>query len=305
MDHDPDPANGSSDPAGPADQGAAPAGSVDQDERWRRAEIDEDERRHIERFARGAAVAVIVGVVLIVIGILTVPHWITVLSHESERRFVEPYVEWIADLALDPVHPDVEAYVKGLGAEVAAQMDLPEGLELEVHVIEGDEVNAFTTLGGHIFVLEGLIERLDNENSLAMVLGHEIAHAAQRDPLTSLSRGILLQLLLTTATGEASTSRDLGGQLVLTAYSRELEENADALALDALQSLYGHAGGATGLFEELREVEVFAPGGILASHPDLSSRIRAIEDRCDERGWPMEETAPYPDAVLEGLSSGP
>ncbi|MDG1490547.1 MAG: M48 family metalloprotease, partial [Planctomycetota bacterium] len=118
-------------------------------------------------------------------------------------------------------------------------------------------------------------------------------------------RGILLQLLLTTATGETSTSRDLGGQLVLTAYSRELEENADALALDALQRVYGHAGGATGLFEELREVEIFAPGGILASHPDLSSRIRAIEDRCDERGWPMEETAPYPDAVLEGLSSGP
>ena len=305
MDTNLDPANGDSEPTDIDGHGDPRPEEVDQEERWRRTKIDEEERRHIERFARGAAVAVIVGVVLILIGILTVPRWITVLSHESERRFVEPYVEWIADLALDPVHPDVEAYVKGLGAEVAAQMDLPEGLELEIHVIEGGEVNAFTTLGGHIFVLEGLIERLDNENSLAMVLGHEIAHAAQRDPLTSLSRGLLLQLLLTTATGETSTSRDLGGQLVLTAYSRELEEEADALALDALQRLYGHAGGATGLFEELREVEVFAPGGILASHPDLSSRIRAIEDRCEERGWPMEETAPYPDAVLEGLSSGP
>ena len=188
--------------------------------------------------------------------------------------------------------------MKALGAEMAAQMDLSEGLELEIHVVEGKEVNAFTTLGGHIFVLEGLIERLDNENSLAMVLGHEIAHAAKQT-LTSLSRGILLQLPLTTATGRRAPP-DLGGQLVLTAYSRELEENADGLALDA-QSLYGHAG-ATGFLEEPREVEVFAPAEFRFAR--TSRAASAPSNRCDERGRPMEETAPYPDAVLEGLSLG-
>lgn len=302
MDHDPVRANGG---MSSLEQGEVSARVVDEGERWHRVEIGEEERQHIERFARGVAVAVIVVIVLIVIGILTIPRWITLLSHESERRFVEPYVGWLSDLALDPVHPDVEAYVKELGADVAAEMELPAGLELEIHVIEGDEVNAFATLGGHIFVLEGLIEQLDNENSLAMVLGHEIAHAARRDPLTSLSRGLLLQLLLSTATGDTSTSRDLGGQLVLTAYSRELEETADELALAALHRLYGHVGGATTLFEDLRELEVFAPGTLLATHPDLSSRIQAIEDRCAARGWTVEATASYPDAVLEGLSSGP
>ncbi len=77
---------------------------------------------------------------------------------------------------LDDSDPELQAYVETLGADVAREMDVPENLQLRFYVVDGDIENAFTTLGGHIFVVDELLMVVDNENSLAMVLSHEIAH---------------------------------------------------------------------------------------------------------------------------------
>jgi predicted Zn-dependent protease len=242
--------------------------------------------------------------------VATAPSWIRIISHESERRFIAPYVEWVGENLLEQGDPVLQAYVENLGMQVAAAMELPPGLALKFFVIEGSSVNAFTTLGGHIFVLDSLVRELDSENSLAMVLAHEIAHAMNRDPLSGASRGILLQILISSVRSSGGidprSSAETGLGLVLNDYSREQEENADVLAATGLHRYYGHAGGATRLFEMLGAAygEDESPE-IFASHPHIADRIAAIDALIAEQGWEVAETVPYPPAVRDALSSRP
>ncbi len=270
-------------------------------------EVSEEESERIRRFLHSVAVGTILFVLLIIVAILTAQHWVKLISHEAEREFVEPYVGWANKHLLDTSDPTLQGYVERLGSEVADSMDLPADLELKFFVIEGETVNAFTTLGGYIFVFDGLMAELDDENSLAMVLGHEIAHAVNRDPLSTMGRGILLQIMITSLSGnggiDPSTTSELGFDIMLNAYSRDQEEDADRLALLALQKRYGHVGGATDLFETLEEsYGGEEPPELFSSHPDTDDRIAMIREMAKERGWGFEATNPYPDEVREALN---
>lgn len=271
-------------------------------------EVSDQEAERIQRFLYGVAIGTVLFVLLIAVAIVTAPRWIKLISHEAEREFVEPYVGWANKYVLDDSNPALQGYVENLGARVADNMDVPPELELKFFVIEGETVNAFTTLGGYIFVFDGLMSELDDENSLAMVLGHEIAHAVNRDPLSTAGRGILLQILISSLSGsggfDPSTTSELGFDIMLNLYSREQEEEADRLALLALYEQYGHVGGATDLFETLRDdYEDLEPPEFLSSHPETSDRIAMIRGIAEERGWDIEATSPYPEEVREALSS--
>ena len=272
--------------------------------------VSDDEARRIQRFLYGIAIGTVLFVVLMIVAVMTAPRWITIVSHESERRFIAPHVDWVADYLLEEGDPVLQAYVDGLGRGVAADMDLPPGLELRFIVIEGAAMNAFTTLGGHIFVLDGLVRGLDNENGLAMVLAHEIAHAKNRDPLAGASRGILLQILISSVRSNGGIDprggAETGLELLLNDYSRDQEEAADRLALAGLQRHYGHVGGATRLFEELGAAwgDDEVPE-ILSSHPHVADRIAAIDALVAEKGWERRATVPYPPGVRDAISSTP
>ena len=272
--------------------------------------ISDEEARRIQRFLYGVAVGTVLFVAIVIVAVVTAPHWIRLISHESERRFIAPHVAWVTEYLLEEDKPVLQEYVDRLGREIAAEMDLPPGLQLRFFVIDGSSVNAFTTLGGHIFVMGGLLRELDNENSLAMVLAHEIAHAKNRDPLSGASRGILLQILISSVRSNAGFNprggAETGLELLLNDYSRDQEEAADRLALVGLQRRYGHTRGATGLFEVLRD----ADSGdevpeILSSHPHIDDRIAAINALISARRWQSRATAPYPAEVQAALSSRP
>jgi predicted Zn-dependent protease len=266
--------------------------------------VSDEERERIRRFLRVSAIVTVGIVVLVIVAVLTARHWVTVISPESERKFVQPYISWLQSYVIDGAEPVLQNYVDRLGRDIAADMELSDGMELEFHVVEGSTINAFTTLGGYIFVFDGLVRELDDENGLAMVLAHEIAHAAKRDPLTAASRGILIQVLLSTLSGnrgiDAANTGELGAELMLGAYSREQEEAADRLAMEALHRRYGHVGGATHLFEKLRSYygDDEIPE-ILSSHPDTVDRIDALNRHADSRGWVRGETDAYPPDVRD------
>lgn len=272
--------------------------------------VDDSESARIQRFLYTVAIGTVVFVILIIVAVATAHLWVRLVSHASERRFMEPHVTWVNEHLFDAGDPVLQDYVERVGSQVASHMSLPADLELEFFVVDGDIVNAFTTLGGYIFVFEGLLHELDNENSLAMVLGHEIAHAGNRDPLTAAGRGILVQVMISSLSGsggmDPSQAAGLGSDIALNLYSRDQEEAADRWALQALAARYGHVGGATQLFEQLDEDygDEDLPA-FLASHPDLADRIAAIESAAGEQGWAVQPTAPYPPEVVEALSSRP
>jgi predicted Zn-dependent protease len=272
--------------------------------------ISDEERERIRRFVRMGAAITVLFVALVFVAVLTARHWATLISPDSERQFVRPHVAWLHRHVLDESDPVLQDYVAGLGAELAADMGVRDDMELEFLVIEGSTINAFTTLGGYIFVFDGLVRELDGENGLAMVLAHEIAHAINRDPLTAASRGILIQVLLSALSGnrgvDPASAGELGSELMLGIYSREQEEEADQVAMEALYRRYGHVGGATQLFETLEyyygEDEV---PEILSSHPDTGDRIDALRRYADEHGWHAEPTNAYPEEIRDLVSSTP
>ncbi|CAN0527769.1 unnamed protein product, partial [Scytosiphon promiscuus] len=105
-------------------------------------QIDDREARQIRRFLRGLVWGVLGFVLLIVLAYLTADRWLLLISPESERRFIEPYVELARDNVLQTGDLELEAYVAGLADELADQMHIPDGLKLDVRLIKSEQANA-------------------------------------------------------------------------------------------------------------------------------------------------------------------
>lgn len=177
----------------------------------------------------------------------------------------------------------VQLYLQELADKLAIAQNLPEEMIITVHYQDSDTINAFATLGGHIVIFRGLLEKLPHENALAMVMAHEIAHIKHRDPLVAAGRGITVGLALTTLAGfgDSALSQQLLGQVGLVTsmgFSREQERDADQAALATLGRHYGHSHGAEVLFEILAaDHNEFAPPALLSTHPVSEDRIAAVK----------------------------
>ena len=201
----------------------------------------------------------------------------------------------------------VVAELQALADRLSGHIDLPDGLTVTAHYWDADTVNAFATVGGHIFIARGLIERMPNENALAMVVAHEVAHIAHRDPAAALGGGLLLQIFATLATTSGSELPEeliFGpNALLISSFSRDVEREADAAALAALAGLYGHVGGAASFFEEVLHLP--QPPELLSSHPLTQERIDRIEETAGGRDWPLRG-APTPlSPALARLAGSP
>ncbi|EMR02532.1 M48 family metalloprotease [Cesiribacter andamanensis] len=158
-----------------------------------------------------------------------------------------------------------------------------------VFIIRNDEeLNAFATPGGYIYVYTGLIKYLETEDHLAGVLAHEIAHADRRHTVRAIQREVGLQLLLDVALGErqgavVQVARALGNLQ----YSRSNEEEADQYSVRYLsnpQSPYA-CDGAAGFFEKLlAEGGTDGPPQFLSTHPSPANRVEDIQAEAQSLG---------------------
>ena len=87
---------------------------------------------------------------------------------------------------------EIVGYVTNLAKKVVAASDKPDS-PVNVRVINTNDVNAFVTAGGHIYVFTGLIKMSQNESQLAGVLAHEISHAIARHVTEGATRNQLAQ----------------------------------------------------------------------------------------------------------------
>ena len=193
---------------------------------------------------------------------------------------------------IDRPHPFDEKLAP-LAKKLAGAMDLPDGVEVTVHYADENVVNAFATIGGHVVIYRGLVEKLESENALAMVVAHEIAHIKHRHPIRSLGRGVVVMLALMALAGVQGD--DLvgsivgsAGSLTLLGFSRAQENEADASALAAVNSVYGHTAGAFQLYEVLLEEHGESGKNLpvfLSTHPLTSERMLALREIVREKGW--------------------
>lgn len=210
------------------------------------------------------------------------------------------------NLGFSEAEPKALQALEDLGQALAAHVELDENIKLHFHLLDSDTPNAFATLGGHIVVTRGLLNQVASENGLAMVVAHEIAHIHHRDPIRQLSRGAVLSLvwaLMTGSTGQTGLEQVLGtgGMLGMLRYSREMEREADALALDLLEARYGHTGGADEFFRAMTD-ETGRETGVefLQTHPLTEHRLEAIAGREGMDG----ELQPLPEALARWADKG-
>ncbi len=158
-----------------------------------------------------------------------------------------------------------------------------KGTVFYIDIIDNKEINAFTIPGGHIYVFKGLLEFVENDDELAYVLAHEIAHQVARHPIKKLQTllGInVLQILVShTESSEFIKGLDLALASILSAYSQEDEFLADSLAVKYLKRAGFSPESSICFLERLhkKQAEKIRPLSYFRTHPYITQRIINIK----------------------------
>ncbi len=172
-----------------------------------------------------------------------------------------------------------------------------EGRAYQVLYVPEETVNALAIPGDRVIIYQGLLADVESENELAMVLGHELGHFANRDHLRGLTRQVMVSLALASVFGDAGSVGAIASNSISVLsnaqFSQTQEKQADEVGLTLLQQTYGHAAGATDFFSRLIKQDI--PGmSILASHPPSEARVDNIEKLIEQRNYPVKEKTNLP-----------
>lgn len=155
-------------------------------------------------------------------------------------------------------------------------------------VIESKELNAFALPGGPMFMFTGLLDRIEEDDELAAVTGHEMAHVrrehwarqVEKSSKQRLGLGILLGFI-----GANKTWRDvagIGSSLLELQYSRGDENQADTDGFDNMVAAGYDPNGMLDLFRTLQSAGGGGGPEFLRSHPLTKDRISRTQERIDK-----------------------
>ncbi|MDO9284071.1 MAG: M48 family metallopeptidase [Aquabacterium sp.] len=155
-----------------------------------------------------------------------------------------------------------------------------------VNLIGDQQLNAFCMPGGKIAFYYGILAKLKlDDDEVAMIMGHEVAHALleharERMGKTMATRGAIeLGAALFGLGGVGQAAANMGGQLLTLRFSRDDESEADALGLVlAAKAGYRPAAGVS-LWQKMMAANKGAPPQWLSTHPSGDSRIRDMQAR--------------------------
>jgi predicted Zn-dependent protease len=163
-----------------------------------------------------------------------------------------------------------------------------DGFEWEFNVVNEATVNAWCMPGGKVVVYTGILPVTKDEKSLAVVMGHEIAHAIARHGNERMSQGLAVQLgglALSVALSERAPetqnlflqSYGLGSNLGMLAYSRSHESEADKLGLVFMAMAGYDPQSAISFWKRMSEQGGQAPPQLLSTHPSDETRIADLQ----------------------------
>lgn len=174
----------------------------------------------------------------------------------------------------------VNNYVNRIGQRLVPYNNRSQ-LPYTFQVVDSNDVNAFATMGGFVYVTTGLMKTATNEAELAGVIGHEIGHIEGKHLIKQISRSALQQGVLTAAGGRIERSQVLRLGLDLAVNlpnSREDERDADDRGLRIMGSA-GYAQSAMASF--MRKLQSGNNLQFLSTHPSSSSRVQDLERGID------------------------
>ncbi len=173
------------------------------------------------------------------------------------------------------------------------------------NLVQDKQVNAFCMPGGKIVVYEGLLPVTQDEASLAIVLGHEIAHAVAKHSAERLSNEykkqygtqILGAVLQGAGVGEGmqqliALGSQLGTSLWTSGFSRKQESEADHMGL-IFAAMAGYDPQVATTFWQRMAAQGTGSNSLFSDHPSDATRIKQIQ------GWMPEALKYYTPAVTK------
>jgi metalloendopeptidase OMA1, mitochondrial len=178
--------------------------------------------------------------------------------------------------------PELNRRVQEIGRRIAAVSGQPDW-DWQFTVFENDEPNAFALPGGKVGVYTGLFKVARNDDQLAAVLAHEIAHAIARHGAERMSQGLLTQLgaaALGAATSPAYA--ELAAQAatlgIILPYSRTQESEADEIGLMLMAKAGYDPREAVKLWQNFEALGGARPPEFLSTHPSAGTRIERLKE---------------------------
>ncbi len=227
---------------------------------------------------------------------------------ESQEYYVGRGVAANA-IARDPLYDqdaELERYLTHIGYTIALESDRPETFKgYHFGILKSDSINAFAGPGGFIFVTTAALKKCDNEDELAGLIAHEIAHVCLRHPELAANRasdkagafkflsgaadlaiGIFAQSQsqrdnLKELTGAFSKALDDLAEEMVRGYGRDDELAADAMAVDLMSR--------PGVGYDPRALKAFiaklpkGDRGAWSTHPELEGRLQIIDQEIEKR----------------------
>ncbi|MBE6287666.1 MAG: M48 family metallopeptidase [Mediterranea massiliensis] len=159
----------------------------------------------------------------------------------------------------------------------------------EFNLVKDEQINAFCMPGGKIVVYEGLMKLVSSDDELAVVIGHEVAHAVAKHSNERMSQQILTQygaqVLSQSLSNKSAAIQKIAGQVygigaqmgVMLPFSRKHETEADYMGLIFMTMAGYNPDVAIGFWKKM------AAGGskvpeFMSTHPSDSRRINDIEN---------------------------
>lgn len=186
-------------------------------------------------------------------------------------------------------------YVNTIGQLLLLNSSQPEIFAgYHFSILDSDEVNAFATPGGFIFITRGMIKVCKSEDQLASVLAHEIAHVQLKHGIKSIkdSRWTSIATKIGTEVAKKHTSEELAqlssafthsiddvvNTLVVNGYSRAYENDADKYAVDILLKTSYSDSAIVSMLQEMDVRLKFDTRGFGSTHPKASERIDTLHE---------------------------
>lgn len=210
------------------------------------------------------------------------------VERQASQQFAELKRQASQKGALAPAnHPDAQrlrAIARRILPHAVAMNPRAAQWQWEVVLIGSNQINAFCMPGGKIAVYTGLLKAIrPTDDEVAVVMGHEIAHALlehsreriAKGQLTQLGAGVISQLFGLGQIG--NTALGVGANMLSLKFSRGDETEADRMGLElAARGGFDPRAGVT-LWKKMASASKSAPPEWFSSHPSGDNRIREIE----------------------------
>jgi len=186
---------------------------------------------------------------------------------------------------------NIQQYVLCVANKIIPQVaQNPDPKQWEVVVFEDDQANAFALPGNKIGVYTGLLKYAKNQDQLAAVMGHEVAHVIAKHGNERVSNQMATEAGMSIATAVLGGTQNENSTLILAGlglgaqygiilpFSRSHESEADLIGLDLMAKAGFDPAQSVPLWQNMSQAGA-SPPEFMSTHPSSDTRIKQLKER--------------------------